>query len=87
MRLLKQGQFPEDVRHYAGAKMLLTALGVSKVHLMTNNPRKIEALESMGIHVVSRISLHVGQNAHNKHYLNTKTKKMGHIGEGNSATD
>ncbi len=71
--------FPEDMRDYAGVKMLLTALGVSSVHLMTNNPRKIEALRALSINVISRISLHVGENSHNLQYLKTKAEKMGHI--------
>ena len=71
--------FAEDMRDYAGAKMLLTAFGISAIHLMTNNPRKIEALQSLGLDVISRIPLHVGQNPHNARYLKTKAEKMGHI--------
>jgi GTP cyclohydrolase II len=71
--------FGEDMRDYTAAKILLDALGISAVHLMTNNPKKIEALQSMGINVVSRIPLHVGQNSHNQRYLETKVEKMGHI--------
>ncbi len=73
--------FGEDMRDYTGAQILLSALGISVVHLMTNNPRKIEALQSMGIDVISRIPLHAGQNPHNQVYLKTKVKKMGHIVE------
>ena len=71
--------FPEDMRHYTPAKMLLEALGISSVHLMTNNPHKIEALQSLGINVISRIPLHASQNPHNSRYLKTKVEKMGHM--------
>ena len=46
---------------------------------MSNNPKKIEALGKFGIDVVERIPHHVGQNAINKNYLDTKVEKMGHF--------
>lgn len=70
---------PSDMRSYDGVKMLFDALGISKVRLMSNNPKKIEALGKFGIDVVERIPHHVGQNAINKNYLDTKVEKMGHF--------
>ena len=71
--------FPDDLRHYGEAKRLLTALGISAIHLMTNNPEKIEALKSLGIDVIERVPLHAGENQHNFRYLRTKAEKMGHF--------
>lgn len=71
--------FADDLRKYDGAKFLLDALGVSAVKLMTNNPKKIDALRELGISVIERIPLHVGKTAHNQKYLATKEEKMGHI--------
>ena len=48
---------------------------------MTNNPRKVAALEELGIDVVERIPLHAGQNPHNLKYLETKMGKLGHLPE------
>jgi len=47
--------------------------------LLTNNPRKIVGLEGYGLEVVERIPLEVSANRHNKRYLSTKKKRMGHI--------
>ena len=71
--------FADDLRKYDGAKCLLDALGVSAVRLMTNNPKKIDALTELGISVTERIPLHVGRTTHNQKYLATKEEKMGHI--------
>ena len=49
---------------------------------MTNNPRKVEALNEMGVSVVERIALHTGSNPHNEKYLKTKVGKLGHMREG-----
>lgn len=71
--------FPDDLRRYDGAALLLKSLGISSVRLMTNNPQKISALISLGIDVVQRVELHVGANMHNAHYLETKAIRMGHL--------
>jgi len=47
--------------------------------LMTNNPRKIIGLEGYGIEIVERVPIKIEPNPHNKRYLNTKNKKLGHI--------
>jgi GTP cyclohydrolase II len=49
------------------------------VNLLTNNPKKVDALEEVGIKVVKRTSLHEGANEKNKDYLDTKRDKMGHL--------
>ena len=72
--------FPDDLRQYQEAATLLTELGISRIHLMTNNPAKIEALQSLGVDVVGRVPLHAGKNWHNIKYLRTKAEKMGHLG-------
>ncbi|WP_395345680.1 GTP cyclohydrolase II [Ningiella sp. W23] len=70
--------FDADLRDYNICKMMLAQLGVNKVELMTNNPKKLLALEEMGINVVSRKPIDHGVTADNKHYLMTKTSKLGH---------
>ena len=58
---------------------MLQHLGVSSLRLMTNNPRKIEALQQLGIIISERISLHVAANRFNRRYLQTKASKLGHL--------
>lgn len=70
---------PDDSRTYESAARLLQILGVSSVRLMTNNPKKIKALEALGVTVKERIPLQVGKNPHNKAYMETKQRRMGHI--------
>jgi GTP cyclohydrolase II len=60
---------------------MLHHLGATKVQLMTNNPRKIKALEDLGIVVVERKSLQADSNPHNVQYLSTKAGKLGHMFE------
>lgn len=71
--------FEADQRRFDIAAELLKALGVSQVRLMTNNPRKVQALEEADIKVVERVPMKVGKNPHNEHYLSTKHGKMGHL--------
>lgn len=71
--------FAADQRDYSICKPMLDYLGIDKVRLMTNNPRKVAALEEQGIVVVERLSLNVGQNPHNEKYLATKAGKLGHL--------
>jgi GTP cyclohydrolase II len=49
---------------------------------MTNNPRKVAAMEKQGVEVVARIALHTTSNPHNEKYLQTKVGKLGHMIEG-----
>jgi len=71
--------FGADMRDYTMCKPMLAHLGADKVRLLTNNPRKIAALEAYGIDVVERIPLETGQNPHNARYLSTKSGKLGHL--------
>jgi len=70
--------FGADLRDYSMCKGMLGHLKISSLRLMTNNPRKVKALESYGIRIVERVPLHVGRNPHNEHYLATKQSKLGH---------
>jgi len=71
--------FGVDERDYGVCAPLLEAFGVYRVILMTNNPEKVQALESLGIEVVERQPLVTGENSHNQHYLTTKRTKLGHM--------
>jgi GTP cyclohydrolase II len=52
---------------------------ITSVNLLTNNPKKVDALEEVGIKVVKRTPLHEGANEKNQNYLDTKRDKMGHL--------
>ena len=71
--------FDADLREYAICETMLQHLGVRKARLLTNNPRKVAALEKHGIDVVERIALQTGRNPHNEAYLQTKRGKLGHL--------
>lgn len=71
--------FGADQRNYSICQPMLAHLGVSAIKLMTNNPRKVKALEGFGLRVASRVPLQTGQNLHNKKYLATKASKLGHL--------
>jgi GTP cyclohydrolase II len=71
--------FAADCRAYELPAQVLKALGVSQVRLITNNPDKVAALESSGIHVVERVSAEVVPQDSFAAYLKTKHEKMGHI--------
>lgn len=75
---LKLG-LPADNRDYAVAFQILKHLGLDVIRLITNNPRKVEALEKYGLHVIERIPLMVGFTAENKAYLKAKQQKLGHL--------
>ncbi len=70
--------FGADMRDYSICKPMLDHLGVQRVHLLTNNPRKVAALQELGFQVERRIPHHTGQNPHNQIYLETKAGKLGH---------
>ena len=70
--------FADDLRTYEAAVEMLRFFGIHKVKLLTNNPKKISALEVAGIHV-QRESHQLGANAYNLRYLKTKAKKSGHL--------
>ena len=76
--------FGADMRDYSMLQPMIEHLGVEAVRLLTNNPRKVDALEEQGVAVVERIALHTDSNPHNEKYLRTKVGKLGHIIEGDS---
>lgn len=71
--------FGADMRDYSICRSMLNHLGIKKIRLMTNNPRKVDALESLGFTVVERVPLQSASNPHNAKYLATKAGKMGHL--------
>jgi len=71
--------FKADMRDYGIGAQILADLGLHKIRLMTNNPRKIIGLEGYGIEVVERISIETKPLKENIDYLKTKAKKMGHL--------
>ncbi|MDD3762230.1 MAG: GTP cyclohydrolase II [Nevskiales bacterium] len=70
--------FPADAREYGLAVQLLHDLGLKRIRLMTNNPRKLDALTADGIEVVERVPLESGRNPYNERYLAAKAAKLGH---------
>ncbi len=71
--------FDADGREYRICQPMLAHFDVKRVRLLTNNPRKVEAMEDMGIEVVDRLPIHVGINSHNEGYLAAKIDKLGHL--------
>ena len=71
--------FPADLREYNICLDILQHFNITSVNLLTNNPKKVSALEEVGISVAQRTSLHEGENEKNTEYLNTKRDKMGHL--------
>jgi 3,4-dihydroxy 2-butanone 4-phosphate synthase / GTP cyclohydrolase II len=71
---------PPDERHYGVDAQILHDLKVTSVRLLTNNPAKIDQLAAFGIDVSQRVPLWVGENQHNRFYLETKEAKLGHLG-------
>ena len=74
--------FGADMRDYSLLGPMFRHLHIKSVRLMTNNPRKVAALEEQGVAVVERIALHTDRNPHNEKYLTTKAGKLGHMFEG-----
>ena len=70
--------FKPDERDYGVGAQILRDLGVSKIRLMSNNPKKRAGLIGYGLEIVENISIEVESNEHNKFYLQTKRDKMGH---------
>ncbi|WP_193161720.1 GTP cyclohydrolase II [Microbulbifer hainanensis] len=71
--------FGADMRDYSILKAMLDHLHIKSVRLMTNNPRKVTALEQLGIEVAERLPHQTGRNPHNVKYLSTKKGKLGHL--------
>ena len=71
--------FAADEREYGVCKSMLDHLRITQVRLMTNNPRKLEALVRLGVEVTERIPLRVGACTSNAQYLATKSQRLGHL--------
>ena len=71
--------FAPDLRHYGVGAQILVDLGVRKIRLLTNNPKKVVGLESFGLDIVERIPILSNPNDENKNYLDTKRDRLGHI--------
>jgi 3,4-dihydroxy 2-butanone 4-phosphate synthase/GTP cyclohydrolase II len=71
--------YPADLRDYGIGAQILASLGVKKMRLMTNNPRKIVGLAAYGLEVVERVPIEVPPNESNLRYLSTKKDKLGHM--------
>jgi 3,4-dihydroxy 2-butanone 4-phosphate synthase/GTP cyclohydrolase II len=71
--------FQADLRDYGIGAQILNDLGIRKMRLITNNPRKIKGLEGYGLSVIERVPLEVEPTEDNIHYLKTKREKLGHI--------
>lgn len=71
--------FEPDLRDYGVGAQMLVSLGVKKMRLMTNNPKKIKGLEGYGLEVVERVPLEIIPRRENERYLMTKCEKLGHI--------
>ncbi len=71
--------FPADLRDYSFAAHILKDLGVKKIKLMTNNPKKINGLCNYGIEIIERVEIETEHNEKNEFYLKTKKEKLGHM--------
>ncbi len=71
--------FPMDLREYGLGAQILSDLGVRKIRLLTNNPRKMVGLSGHGLEIVSRVAIKTRPHAQNARYLRTKKRKMGHL--------
>lgn len=71
--------FPDDLRDYAVSAQMLKDLGVRKLRLLTNNPRKISGMSDYGLEVVERKQIQIPSNKDNEKYLKTKVAKLDHL--------
>lgn len=71
--------FPADLRDYGIGAQILADLGVKKLKLMTNNPKKLSGLTGYGIGIVERVPIQMNHNERNEFYLKTKKQKLGHM--------
>lgn len=71
--------FPADLRDYGLGAQILVDLGVKKIRLLTNNPRKVVGLDGYGLEIVQQVPIRSVANPHNEKYLATKKIKLGHL--------
>jgi len=70
--------FPSDLRDYGIGAQILVDLGLHKIRMLTNNPKKVIGLEGYGLEVMEQVPIIIAPNPYNRRYLVTKQKKMGH---------
>ncbi|MEM9236716.1 MAG: GTP cyclohydrolase II, partial [Verrucomicrobiota bacterium] len=70
--------FSADLRDYGMGAQILQDLGLGKIRLMTNNPKKVVGLEGYGLEIVEQLPISLPSNPHNERYLETKRDRMGH---------
>lgn len=71
--------FKPDLRTYGIGAQILVDLGLSTIHLLTNNPKKVVGLEGYGLHITERMPIEISPNTVNRGYLEAKKKRMGHF--------
>ncbi len=71
--------FPADLRDYGIGAQILKDLGIEKIRLITNNPKKLKGLSGYGLEIVERVPIEIGANIKNEKYLHTKKERMGHM--------
>jgi 3,4-dihydroxy 2-butanone 4-phosphate synthase/GTP cyclohydrolase II len=71
--------FRADRRDYGVGAQILRDLGLGRIRVLTNNPKKIQRLQVYGIEVVDQLPIEISANEHNRHYLQTKKAKLGHM--------
>jgi 3,4-dihydroxy 2-butanone 4-phosphate synthase/GTP cyclohydrolase II len=71
--------FPADLWDYGIGAQILKDLGVEKLRLITNNPKKIKGLSGYGLEIIERVPVEIGSNIKNERYLHTKKERMGHM--------
>ena len=71
--------FPPDLRSFGVGAQILTDLGLTKIRVLTNNPKKIRGIDGYGLEIVDRVPLKIQSQKHNEKYLGTKKDKLGHL--------
>ncbi|MGD8496239.1 MAG: bifunctional 3,4-dihydroxy-2-butanone-4-phosphate synthase/GTP cyclohydrolase II [Gemmatimonadales bacterium] len=71
--------FPPDLRNYGIGAQILADLGLRKIHIMTNNPKKLSGLEGFGLEITGRVPLETEATELNQEYLDVKRDKLGHL--------
>ena len=71
--------YPADLRDYGIGAQILADLGLTRIRLLTNNPRKMIGLQGYGLNIVERVPLEIEPNDINRRYLETKRDKLHHI--------